>query len=144
MTEILQLTGLMEKCSTLKYLTISNDQVHSDFPGLGVSFVLDEFTKRVNNEALIEDMRFITSEMISNAFYYGNQFNKDKKIMIYCGWIKNNFYGVVQDEGEGFDINNPHYHASPPDGGMGIELSRKKVDLLYNFGNAVFFVKKVI
>ena len=143
MVERINLDRLREKCPDIAFFEMFDGEAHLGSSDRGTIFVVEKFSERTSDERLIEDIRFVTSEMVSNASYHGNNLNPHKKIRINCGWMGILFYGVVQDEGAGFDINNPHYHAGPPEGGMGIDLSRERVDLLYNIGNTVFFVKKV-
>jgi len=105
-----------------------------------VDLVVDEFRKRTPNEELITDIRFVSGEMINNARYHGNNLNPSKNIMIDVAWKGNDFYLVVKDEGEGFDMENPKIKDGPPESGLGIILSKRKADLVYNFRDSASYV----
>lgn len=101
-------------------------------------FVLEEWKKKVSDDREVIKLRFVVDEMIKNACFWGNEFVPWKKFTIGCGWVDDIFYCVVKDQGKGFDINNPAYHAESEGGG--IIGSRRRVDALYNFGdNASYF-----
>ncbi|MBN2458958.1 ATP-binding protein [Candidatus Woesearchaeota archaeon] len=116
----------------------------TSYPDELIKFVTDNFKKKNSNAQLAEDVRVASSELIANAIDYGNRKDPGKKLRLFCSWVKNRFYFAVQDQGEGFDIDNPLLQGfPPPEGGIGLMLARDRVSLLYNFkDNASYFCKK--
>jgi anti-sigma regulatory factor (Ser/Thr protein kinase) len=104
-----------------------------------IKFVLENFCERVRDTNLFGNIRFSAGEMINNARYHGNKLDEDKKVIVYCLWKDDAFYFAVQDEGDGFDMDNPEYRSSPPDGGMGIDFTRKKMTDVYNFRDSASY-----
>jgi anti-sigma regulatory factor (Ser/Thr protein kinase) len=96
--------------------------------------IVDNFREKTSKEDLIESIRFISGEMINNARFHGNHLDTSKKIILYFAWKNNDFYFVVEDEGKGFDMKNPSFGgACFPERGLGIDYSKQKADLIYNF-----------
>lgn len=99
-----------------------------------IGFVLSEFQKK--SQQRINDVRVAAGELIANAIQYGNDHDPAKLINIFCLWKEGVFYFAIQDEGEGFDVNDPPFVAGksgvPPEGGMGIAVARGKLDFLGN------------
>ncbi len=114
-----------------------------DYPKKLIDFTTENFTTESSDANLINDVRVASGEMISNAIKYGNRRDPSKKIRIYCTWVDNNFYMVVQDEGYGFDIDNPKYRGVPiPKGSLGISYAKQRVDILYNFQDSASYLCK--
>ncbi len=117
--------------------------VHDSYPEEAISFVIDNFRSRIKNDSLVNDIRVAASEMIANAIDYGNKRNPLKKLKVYCSWFGDKFYFVIQDEGGGFDIDKPKYQGGPqPEGGLGIEYTKQRMNLVYNFGDSASYVCK--
>jgi len=102
--------------------------------------LMKEFKRKTSDENLIWNTKFVLTEMIDNAIYHGNHLDTSKKIKINMAWKKNNFYFVVQDEGQGFNMKNPRRSPGPPESGLGIFYSKRKADLVYNFGDSASYV----
>ena len=111
----------------------------------GSQFILDNFSKRTSDERLIEDVRFVSDELVANAVEHGNIRDSNKKINIFCLWLKDKFYFVVQDEGKGFDLSRPKYRSMPPpEGSLGLKYSKQRLDLVYNFQDSCSYACKVL
>ncbi len=124
----------------LKFKTPLNNV---QYPLGKIDFIVNYFGTRTDNPELLEDIRVAAGEMIANAICHGNHFNPEKEIKLYCSWIKNIFYFVVKDEGEGFDINNPRYlSAPPPEASLGLACTRQRTSLVYNFKDSASYVCK--
>ena len=109
----------------------------------GTEFILENFRKKVDNKNLVNDIKITSNELISNASFHGNHLDSNKFIKIYCLWIKNKFYFVFKDEGNGFDILRPPKNGpSPPEGGLGLIYSKERVDKLYNFKDSCAYACK--
>ncbi len=110
------------------------------YPKELISFVTEEFNKKPSHRQ--DDVRVAAGEIIANAILYGNNRDPLKQIEIYCLWKEKVFYFAVKDQGSGIDINNPPFvpgrSGSAPDGGMGIEVTKMKTDLLYSQGSTVY------
>ncbi len=113
------------------------------YPEEAIDFVVKNFKKKVKDETMIEDVRFAAGEMVANAIEHGNKRDETKLVKIYCSWFGDDFYFVVQDEGEGFDIENPRYKHSPPEGGLGIIYTKQRMDLVYNFEDSASYLCKI-
>ena len=111
----------------------------------GINFVKKNFAIKNVTGSQLDDIRFAAGEMISNAVMHGNKRDSDKKIEIYCLWVEKNFYFVIKDEGKGFEIDNPLYGViCPPEGSLGIELTKSKMNLVYNFKDSASYICKKI
>jgi DNA-binding response OmpR family regulator len=58
------------------------------------------------SEDRIEDIRFILNEVISNAVEHGNKSDASKLVHIQATLYEDRLVFQIEDEGEGFDINN--------------------------------------
>ncbi len=120
----------------------TNSNPYSKKPDNARDLVVEQFKRKTSDPKLIDDVWFISGEMITNSVQHGNHLSWDKSVEVYCGWQGNKFYFAVKDHGRGFDIDNPVYHISPPDGGLGICYSRRRAELVYNFKDNVSYVCK--
>jgi serine/threonine-protein kinase RsbW len=125
----------VEKDINSTMLNIETPEIFG-YPEELVSFVVGNFReKSIYRE---EDVRICASELIKNAIEHGNNHDHSKHVKISCLWKGSTFYFTVQDEGPGFDVDNPPFvpgsSGIPPEGGMGLDMVRIKSDLLYNYG----------
>jgi len=125
-------------------LTIPTPTTLFPRPENAIQFVLDKFQQGSSlSDSLKDDIRFVVSEGIANAAVWGNCLDPSKKIKIFTLWKGKYFYLVIKDEGKGFDINNPIYHASPPEGSLGLMYMKKLAEMVYNFNdNALYIIIK--
>lgn len=111
----------------------------------GTQFILNRFSTKVSDEGLIDDLRVVSNEFISNAVDHGNRGDPNKKINIFCLWVKDKFYFAVQDEGPGFDIRNPIFLSPPPpEASLGLKYSQQRLNLIYNFNDSCSYACKVV
>jgi serine/threonine-protein kinase RsbW len=104
-------------------------------------FVRNILNSQKLEENQVDSIVIAARELIANAIEHGNKMETNKNIRVICGWIEKDFYFVVQDEGNGFDIKNAG-NWFDPEGGYGIPVVKRRVDLLYNFNDpAAYFIK---
>ncbi|MBN2052027.1 ATP-binding protein [Candidatus Woesearchaeota archaeon] len=113
------------------------------YPEELISFFVQNFKQRSNDQKMINDVRIASGELIANAIDYGNKKDSWKKLRLYCLWVRRKFYFVIQDQGAGFDIDEPVFKGfPPPEGSAGLAISRQRVDLLYNFRDCASYCCK--
>lgn len=118
---------------------------NNSYPKDAINFVIENFRNRIKDDSLVDDIRVAAGEMIANAIDHGNIKNQSKNLKIYCSWFEDKFYFVVQDGGEGFDIDNLKYQGFPqPEGGLGIAYAKQRVDLVYNFRDSASYLCKMV
>ena len=137
----LSLAQILERDNT-QILEIFTPSENILFSNEVLNFVTDNFKLKSRNKDLITDVECATRQMIANAIEHGNKSDSSKKIKVYCSWVGKGFYFVVQDEGKGFDVENPPA-GDPEYGGLGLHYTKKMMDLVYNFNDsAVYLCKK--
>lgn len=108
------------------------------YPQDMIRFAAGQFAREDSRN--YDRVRVAAGELLANAIYHGNERDPSKLVRVYCLW-RRYFYLAVCDDGPGFDINDPPFVAGrsgmPPEGGLGIEVTKQKTDVLYNDGAAV-------
>jgi hypothetical protein len=110
---------------------------HRAYPARAIGFVLKQAGTRLQHR--IDDIRIVAGELISNAVRHGNRRDASKRLRVYCSWREECFYFAVQDEGDGFDLCAPSYRCLPASDSVGLMLSERRADLLYNFNDPVAY-----
>lgn len=110
------------------------------YPKEGTDFIVAEFKTGSTEPDLVEHVRFAASELIRNGIEHGNRMDPSRKLHLFCAWIHDTFYFVVQDEGEGFNLARPNYEGAPqPEGGLGLLYSKEAMDEVYNFRDSASY-----
>jgi len=114
-----------------------------------VDFILNRYGP-VRDDILFE-IKVILNELLLNAIIHGNKEDKTKQVKVRTG-IENDFvYFIIEEEGEGFDINccsQPEGCLDIPDlkeSGRGILIVKNLCDKVkYNTrGNKIVVLKKL-
>lgn len=98
-----------------------------------------EIAKSLNlSPTKINSLALSFSEAISNSMKHGNQYNKDKNVIIDIYTDNNKLFISLKDEGQGFDINAIPDPTKPEnilkESGRGIHIMKNFLDdLVYNF-----------
>ncbi len=103
-------------------------------------YVVQQAMEKTSSRDLLEKIRFVAGEMISNAREYGNKLDPKKDVQIDHCWKGNDFYFVVRDHGEGFNMDSPPEHGTGFESGIGIRESKKSADIVYNFQDSAAYV----
>ena len=110
---------------------------------LSKKLIIDQFKQKSQNERQIGWLETIAKEMINNGIWHGNK-SSTKEIRICTGWRGDDFYFVVIDKGMGFDMENPEidweFNFYTEGMGMGIAISKKIADRVYNFQDPASYV----
>ena len=91
---------------------------------------------RIQNEALLFDLRVIISELVINAMSHGNKWKPNKKVEVIVEIYDDKISVSVSDEGEG--IRLPQYstkHFKPS--GRGLKLVRGLSDKIFIEDNTI-------
>ena len=122
-------------------VTMSVPTPDTHYPRELISFVTGEFGKRSSTRG--DDVRAAAGETIVNAIIHGNDNDPSKQISVFCLWRNKIFYVAIKDDGLGFDLDKPPFikgkSGIPPEGGIGLSVTRQRTDLLYNFGDSVTY-----
>jgi serine/threonine-protein kinase RsbW len=99
--------------------------------------VVESFIDNVKDKYNFDDdiygnIMIAVTESVNNAIKHGNQMNPKKNVSLACEYFENKVVFQVEDEGQGFDINNLPDPTSPEKleevGGRGIFLMRHLAD----------------
>lgn len=100
---------------------------------------------------ILFEIKVILNELLLNAIIHGNKEDKSKLVKIRTGVINNYVYFIIEDEGEGFDVNSYNQLEEPSnafdmkESGRGILIVKKLCDKVkYNIkGNKIVVLKKL-
>lgn len=96
----------------------------------------------------LPDMQLALEEGLANAIKHGNQLDTSKKVTVECYLNEDVVRIVIQDEGEGFDLNDVPDPTLPENldkpSGRGVMLMKAFMDdVIYNdVGNQLTFIKR--
>lgn len=117
--------------------------IYFEYMNISKKFITDHLKKKTSDKKVIRTIEGIAGEMINNGIWHGNE-DSSKPIRINVGWKGNKFYFVVRDEGKGFNMAKPkvdwEFDYWTGGLGMGIFLSKKMVDRIYNFKDPASYV----